>query len=466
MRRPLLPGAAARAACCDALGAARRARPRRWDLRVSVGAPLARRRRALQLRRHALRRPRRRGRAEGVPARTTASSTSCAGSSRRPRRASTAIDAARRRRCRSAPTCWSRCPHIAGLRAPHRDLRGPLGAGAAEHARRARRRHGARQPVGVERHRRQVGVPPRSGAHVGGEEPRRAALQRRRLRRVDGRPRVGRPRPRSPTAASWSPRPSASRSRGASSSPTSICGAASTDRMRQTSFGAERRAGTPSRSRRVAVAAAGADAPRRRRRGTRCARRVDPHPVRAVRSGAARRTAAARSSSSRRPRWRGACARCRPTRAASSSASRAGATRRRRCWSRCTRWTCSGCRARDVVGVTMPGFGTSERTYAARVRARCAALGATLREIGIRDAAQAIFARHRPRRRGRGRHLRERPGVDAEVACCSRSRRRSAASTSAPATSPSWRSASPPTAATTCRTTASTPACRRRSSPS
>jgi len=45
----------------------------------------------------------------------------------------------------------------------------------------------------------------------------------------------------------------------------------------------------------------------------------------------------------------------------------------------------------DVVAVTMPGFGTSTRTY----EAACAltrALGVTLREIGIREPSQAMFA--------------------------------------------------------------------------
>jgi NAD+ synthase (glutamine-hydrolysing) len=45
---------------------------------------------------------------------------------------------------------------------------------------------------------------------------------------------------------------------------------------------------------------------------------------------------------------------------------------------------------RDVVCVTMPGFGTSDRTYAAAC-ALTRALGATLREIGIRETAQALF---------------------------------------------------------------------------
>ncbi len=46
---------------------------------------------------------------------------------------------------------------------------------------------------------------------------------------------------------------------------------------------------------------------------------------------------------------------------------------------------------RNVVGVTMPGFGTSERTYAAAC-ALMGALGVTVREIGIRDTSHAMFA--------------------------------------------------------------------------
>jgi NAD+ synthase (glutamine-hydrolysing) len=46
---------------------------------------------------------------------------------------------------------------------------------------------------------------------------------------------------------------------------------------------------------------------------------------------------------------------------------------------------------RDVVGVTLPGFGTSDRTYTAAC-ALVRALGATLREIGIHETAHAMFA--------------------------------------------------------------------------
>jgi NAD+ synthase (glutamine-hydrolysing) len=46
---------------------------------------------------------------------------------------------------------------------------------------------------------------------------------------------------------------------------------------------------------------------------------------------------------------------------------------------------------RDVIGVTMPGLGTSTRTYATAC-ALVRALGATLREIGIRELSHAMFA--------------------------------------------------------------------------
>ena len=166
-----------------------------------------------------------------------------------------------------------------------------------------------------------------------------------------------------------------------------------------------------------------------------------PASVRARRSGGARRSAAARSSSSRRPRWRAGSLRCRPTRAASSSASRAGRTRRTRCWSRCTRSTCSGCRARDVVGVTMPGFGTSDRTYATPRALIARARRHAARDRRSRRSARRVFAAIGHDAASRGPHLRERAGLDCARCCCSPSRRRSAASTSAPATSPSWRSA-------------------------
>jgi NAD+ synthase (glutamine-hydrolysing) len=50
-----------------------------------------------------------------------------------------------------------------------------------------------------------------------------------------------------------------------------------------------------------------------------------------------------------------------------------------------------GLRRADVIGVTMPGLGTSTRTYT-NACALVRALGATLREIGIRELSHAMFA--------------------------------------------------------------------------
>ena len=82
----------------------------------------------------------------------------------------------------------------AGLRAAPRDLRGPLGAAAAEHARRARRRHGARQPLRQRRHRRQGRLPAAARRLAVGALHRRLPVLRRGPRRVHHRPRLGRPR--------------------------------------------------------------------------------------------------------------------------------------------------------------------------------------------------------------------------------------------------------------------------------
>ncbi len=61
--------------------------------------------------------------------------------------------------CRSAPTSSSR-PTTPGLGRPRGDLRGHVGAGAAERQGRARGRHRAAQPVGVTDHGRSRRGPP------------------------------------------------------------------------------------------------------------------------------------------------------------------------------------------------------------------------------------------------------------------------------------------------------------------
>ena len=233
---------------------------------------------------------------------------------------------------------------------------------------------------------------------------------------------------------------------------------------------ARRRSGRtpPQHARALRRVARAAPAPTRRARGalgTRSRRRVDPHPVRARPIRRSATIAAARSSSSRRRRWRSGC---------DCAAGGRAARRARRLRRPGLDAGAPGRRARD--GSARPAaHATSSaspcrasaprtRTYAARLRARAGARRDAARDRHPRARRTAMFAAigHDPTRRGR--HLRERAGVDAQDRCSSRSRRRCAASISAPATCPSWRSASPPTAATTCRTTASTPASRRRSS--
>ena len=95
------------------------------------------------------------------------------------------------------------------------------------------------------------------------------------------------------------------------------------------------------------------------------------------------------------------------------------------------------------------------------------ALGVTFEEIDIRPAARADAGRPRPPVRARAsrsttsRSRTSRPGCAPTT--CSGSPTSAAGSCSAPATCPSSRWAGPPTAwATRCRTTTSTPACRRR----
>ena len=91
--------------------------------------------------------------------------------------------------------------------------------------------------------------------------------------------------------------------------------------------------------------------------------------------------------------------------------------------------------------------------------ARSAAPSARSRSVTV---SSEVFGADRPRPRGRGPDLRERAGVGAQVHAVLRRVAGEGASTSARAICPSSRSALRPTAAITCRTTASTPASRRR----
>ena len=87
-----------------------------------------------------------------------------------------------------------RADRFSGPRRERRDLRGPVGAGAAEHVRLPRRSHGRREPVGEQHHHREGQLSPRAlleslCTHVLG-----VRVCRRRLGRIDHRPRVGRSR--------------------------------------------------------------------------------------------------------------------------------------------------------------------------------------------------------------------------------------------------------------------------------
>ena len=119
-----------------------------------VGAPLRRRRPALQ---HRRRHPSRRASSASCPrptCRTTASSTRSASSSRAPTSSSDTIRLAGHEAPFGTDLLF-RSTGIVPRHLPCRDLRGHLGAGAAVEPRGARRRGAAGQPVGQQHHHRQ-----------------------------------------------------------------------------------------------------------------------------------------------------------------------------------------------------------------------------------------------------------------------------------------------------------------------
>ena len=81
----------------------------------------------------------------------------------------------------------------AALQVPRRDLRGPVGADPALVVRGAGRRHAAAQPVGVQRHRRQVGLPAWPGRIAIGALPGGVPVFVGGPGRIDHRPGLGRP---------------------------------------------------------------------------------------------------------------------------------------------------------------------------------------------------------------------------------------------------------------------------------
>jgi NAD+ synthase (glutamine-hydrolysing) len=114
----------------------------------------------------------------------------------------------------------------------------------------------------------------------------------------------------------------------------------------------------------------------------------------------------------------------------------------------------------DIIAVTMPCFGTTERTKSNAVRL-CAALGVTLRDIPIGRSVEQHFRDigHDPQ--DQGRDLRKLPGPGAHPGHNGHRQPGPAAWSSAPAISElalGWA----PTTATTCPCTASTPPCRKR----
>ena len=106
-----------------------------------------------------------------------------------------------------------------------------------------------------------------------------------------------------------------------------------------------------------------------------------------------------------------------------------------------------------ILGFTMPGFATGEATKAQRLEADAARSASPARRSTSGPPARQMLRRHRPPlRRGRAglrHHLRERAGGPAHRLSVPPRQPAPAASSSAPATSPSWRSAGAPTASAT-----------------
>ena len=103
----------------------------------------------------------------------------------------------------------------------------------------------------------------------------------------------------------------------------------------------------------------------------------------------------------------------------------------------------------DILAFTLPGFATSDHTKD-NAHKLMRALGVTAAELDITPTARLMLAGDGPpvrlRRAGVRRHLRERAGRACAPTTCSGWPTSAAASCSAPATSPSWRSAGPRTA--------------------
>ena len=139
-------------------------------------------------------------------------------------------------RFHSAAGCSFKPSDIPALTLPRRDLRGPVGADSAVVARGAGRRDRAAQSFGLQYHRRQGRLSPRSGREPIGAMPRGVSLFGGRPRRIDHRSRVGWAR------ADLRERQPARRVRRFHSGPQLICAEIdlerlAQERMRQNSFG-------------------------------------------------------------------------------------------------------------------------------------------------------------------------------------------------------------------------------------
>ena len=342
---------------------------------------------------------------------TTASSTSCAGFTPPPMRARRPF-ACSAATSRSAPTCWSAprtsrvssCTRtsvrISGCRCRRARIAALAGATVLANL------SASNITVG------QVGVPPGARARIVGAQPGGADVQRRRLRRVDGRPRLGRTRP------DRRARPAHRRDRALRARRDARRGRRRSARAGRRIACARRRSaptrathrGRAFRTRRV----------RRRRRDarpptvfTRLLRRVDPHPFvpadPALRDQRCREVFLIQATSlARRLEALPAEAR-RPVIGISG-----GQDSTQALLVAAHAVDLLGIERRHIVGVTMPGFGTTERTRG-NARRLIEAIGATLPRASDHRTERRGLRRHRASARARGRHLRERAGVAAQA---------------------------------------------------
>ena len=369
-------------------------------------------------------------------------------------------DPRRRRRGAARPRPDLRRHRPARPPAPRRDLRGHVGAGAAERRGRAGRRDGAVQPVGQPDHDRPRRGPPAAG-------PQRQLPRATRPTSSPPPARASRPptcrgtaRPWSTSAATCSARASASPTGRAAPSSTSTStgsGRSGCGRAPTTTTGADSRRPARSPFRTVEFELDAADRRHRAAPQASTASRSCPTTSSGWRWTATRPTTSRSPGSMQRlqaigqPKAvigvSGGLDSTHALIVAAKAMDRLGRPRS------------------DVLAFTMPGFATGDTTKSLRDPARGGArrdLRGDRHQAGGRAAAQGPRPPGRRRRGGVRRHLRERPGRACATTTSSASPTSAAASSSAPATSASSRSAGARTAsATRCRTTTSTPACRR-----